>query len=177
MDLRTERTKRCIANAFIQLRSKKPLEKITVKELSDLAMVHKATFYNHYQDIYDLSEQLENETIETILNNVSHLDSLIYSPKEVTKDFIVAINSQSELFNILFSNSRQGILVQKLDYYIKERLYKKFPKYKENLEFDVALSLFIQGSFYTVLHYSEKDFSKVIDILGNMSETLMAKFR
>ena len=33
MDLRIEKTERGIKNAFIELRSKKPLEKITVKEL------------------------------------------------------------------------------------------------------------------------------------------------
>ena len=55
MDLRTERTKRSIINAFLELRSQKPLEKITVKELSELAFINKATFYTHYQDIYDLS--------------------------------------------------------------------------------------------------------------------------
>ena len=35
MDLRIERTRRSIINAFIELRSKKSLEKITIKELSD----------------------------------------------------------------------------------------------------------------------------------------------
>ena len=35
MDLRTERTKRSIANAYLELRRHKTIEKITVKELSD----------------------------------------------------------------------------------------------------------------------------------------------
>ena len=54
MDLRRQRTKNSIINAFIQLRASKPLEKITVKELSELAYINKATFYTYYQDIYDL---------------------------------------------------------------------------------------------------------------------------
>ena len=37
MDLRIQRTRKSIINAFIELRATKPLEKITVKELSDLA--------------------------------------------------------------------------------------------------------------------------------------------
>ena len=58
MDLRNQRTKKNIRNAFIELRSKKPLEKITVKELSELAFINKATFYRHYEDIYALSNEL-----------------------------------------------------------------------------------------------------------------------
>ena len=33
MDLRTEKTENAIKNAFIQLRAKKALEKVTIKEL------------------------------------------------------------------------------------------------------------------------------------------------
>ena len=56
MDMRIEKTRRSIINAFLQLRAQKPLEKITVKELSALAEINKATFYLHYRDIYELSE-------------------------------------------------------------------------------------------------------------------------
>ena len=56
MDLRIERTRKCIKDAFIELRKSKPIEKITVKELAALASINKATFYSHYNDIYDLSD-------------------------------------------------------------------------------------------------------------------------
>ncbi len=39
MDLRVQRTQRNIINAFLQLRTKKPIEKITIKELSELAYI------------------------------------------------------------------------------------------------------------------------------------------
>lgn len=45
MDMRIEKTRRSIINAFLQLRAQKPLEKITVKELSALAEINKATMY------------------------------------------------------------------------------------------------------------------------------------
>ena len=63
MDLRIEKTKKSIRNAFIELRTKKPLEKITVKELCALACINKSTFYSHYEDIYALSEAMEQETV------------------------------------------------------------------------------------------------------------------
>lgn len=48
MDLRIERTRKSIINAFIELRAHKPIEKITVKELAERAYINKATFYSHY---------------------------------------------------------------------------------------------------------------------------------
>ena len=44
MDLRIEKTERGIKNAFIELRSKKPLEKITVKELCEMACINNPRF-------------------------------------------------------------------------------------------------------------------------------------
>ena len=69
MDLRIQKTKKSIINSFLTLRSKKPLERITVKELSNAAQINKATFYLHYKDIYDLSEALENELLKTFSNS------------------------------------------------------------------------------------------------------------
>ena len=43
MDLRVEKTKRSIINAFLELRAKNP-GKITVKELCEHAWIHKSTF-------------------------------------------------------------------------------------------------------------------------------------
>ena len=80
MDLRIQKTERAIKNAFIELRSKKPLEKITVKELCELAMINKSTFYSHYEDIYALSETMEQETVASIIGSIGHLKD--YTPEK-----------------------------------------------------------------------------------------------
>ena len=63
MDIRVAKTKKSIINAFLALRSKKAIEKITVKELCEAAEINKSTFYSHFQDIYDLSEFLETQDV------------------------------------------------------------------------------------------------------------------
>ena len=70
MDIRTEKTENAIKSAFLELRAKRPLEKITVKELCALARINKSTFYTHYQDIYALSEKLEKEVVDSILQSI-----------------------------------------------------------------------------------------------------------
>ena len=62
-DLRVYKTKKAIREAFLELRKTKPLEKIKVSDVCDLAMCIRATFYRYYQDIYDLNNQLEDEAI------------------------------------------------------------------------------------------------------------------
>ena len=80
MDLRIEKTERGIKNAFIELRSRKPLEKITVKELCESARINKSTFYAHYKDIYDLSDAMEEEVVQSIANSIQHPEYLLEHP-------------------------------------------------------------------------------------------------
>ena len=77
MDLRIEKTEKGIRNAFIELRSSKPLEKITIKELCEHAYINKSTFYSHYKDIYDLSERMEEE-VSHPLPIVSRIQNILW---------------------------------------------------------------------------------------------------
>ena len=70
MDIRIEKTKTAIHNTFLELRSKKPLEKITIKELCEKAQINKSTFYSHYRDIYDLSDQLETDVVASVIEAI-----------------------------------------------------------------------------------------------------------
>ena len=66
MDIRIEKTKTAIHNTFLELRSKKPLEKITIKELCEKAQINKSTFYSHYKDIYELLDEIEEQVYQEI---------------------------------------------------------------------------------------------------------------
>ena len=174
MDLRTERTRRSIINAFIELRAKKPLEKITVKELSELALINKATFYSHYYDIYDLSEQLEREAVDTILKNIPHPDSLITDPKLGAKELAFALTSRNKLFDTLFSGSRSSVLAGRLEHGLKDKIYALHPEFKDNLEWDILLTVLIQGCFYAFkAHSKDTDINRLIEIIGNINERLL----
>ena len=65
-DRRVRRTKARLRQAMTQLLLEKDLSSITVRELTDLADVNRGTFYTHYKDIYDMLEQLENETFSEL---------------------------------------------------------------------------------------------------------------
>lgn len=176
MDLRIQRTRKNIINAFIELRASKPLEKITIKELSDLAFINKATFYTHYKDIYDLAEQLENEAIISVLNDIPHPEYLITHPKQGTYELTSAFLRQGNLFNILFSGTRQGMLIERIENNLKEKIYSIYPEYKTNLEKELLLSVLIYGNFRTLMNHTNENFDKVIEILGNISECLMQSY-
>lgn len=53
-DLRIRRTYKLLRNALIELIQEKPFDKISVTDICDRAMVHRATFYSHFEDKYRL---------------------------------------------------------------------------------------------------------------------------
>ena len=48
-----------LAESLIELSAKKPIDKITIKEITDKAGVIRPTFYNHFQDKYELIDVYE----------------------------------------------------------------------------------------------------------------------
>ena len=86
MDLRTKKTRQSIFNAFLELRARCPLEKITVKELCAKAVIHKSTFYAHYQDLYDLADTLETEVVDQVLDSIQNPEYALERPAEFIRE-------------------------------------------------------------------------------------------
>ena len=158
MDIRIEKTERAIKNAFLELRSRKPLGKITVKELCSLAAINKSTFYSHYEDIYALSDKMESETIVSVLKNISsQQEEPFKNPDVFTRNLYMALISNNTLINLLFSGTEKARLGDCLETELKRLICEKYPDYKEDPQRDIMLSFCIQGCFHAYLNNQEKD--------------------
>ena len=54
-------TKKRLKEALLTLLQKKPVNEISVTELSELADVNRGTFYFHYTDVYDILYKTQDE--------------------------------------------------------------------------------------------------------------------
>lgn len=66
MDLRVRYTRMVIEESFLKLLQEKPVSKITVTEICQLAHINRGTFYKHYPDVPGLLEAMEEELFEQI---------------------------------------------------------------------------------------------------------------
>ena len=148
MDRRIERTRRAIINTFLELRSKKAIEKISIKELCEGAGINKSTFYAHFQDIYDLSEQLETQVAADILSDIGHPEELFAHPEEFTRRLYYAFLAQEHLIHILFSGSREGLLVERIEQSLKEMIRLLSPGLLDDPAADTLFTLEIYGEYY-----------------------------
>ena len=169
MDIRIEKTKRSITNTFLELRSKKPLEKISIKELCEKAMINKSTFYAHYKDIYDLSERLENEVVNSVIASIQHPEKIFEDPSVFTQELFLGCLSVDTLIQTLFSGTRSGELVRKMEIHLKKLIYSSHPEYKKDFLKNVLLTYNIYGSYYAFFENRKYGDAKTVSAIGEIS--------
>ncbi len=96
---RTQMTKRIVKEALIELLSKKPMNKVTVKEICEVADINRSTFYAYYEDQYDLFDEIEDD----IIKKTPKIN--IYKDENTEKKlltFFEFIEENKEVYKILF---------------------------------------------------------------------------
>lgn len=156
MNRRSRKTREEITHAFLELLNKKPLRSITVKEVAENADVTRATFYSHYNDIYDLLEQARQEAIEYV---VSILDRSFPAGdiRAFTAELFSFFENKEETFAlILGENGDMSFLVSAL-HELQERksaLLKEYQGEPVTAEKDTYLDyqfLFLSGGVLHIL--------------------------
>ena len=69
-----ERTDRDITNALLKVMEKKSLEKISVQDILDEAMVNRSTFYQHFPDKYAVLERLQDKYVKAMTQLIDEIN-------------------------------------------------------------------------------------------------------
>lgn len=81
-----------LAESLIELSAKKPIDKITIKEITDKAGVIRPTFYNHFQDKYELIEWIIKtellEPIKPLLNAGMIFEAIVLMLNNITANSV-----------------------------------------------------------------------------------------
>ena len=148
-DLRVYKTKKAIREAFLELRKTKPLEKIKVSDVCDLAMCIRATFYRYYQDIYDLNNQLEDEAINRLVSTFEDKEALLFKTESYLKALYISLEQNYDYYYTLF-HDRKDVLTIKIE---KQTLEFYKTRYATNMEEEILISFIIHGILYTIDEY------------------------
>ena len=75
LDARKRYTRMVLKQSLLTLLKEKPINKISVKEVCELAQLNRATFYAHYSDCFALLESIENELIRVFEQSLHYVNS------------------------------------------------------------------------------------------------------
>lgn len=114
-------TKKRLYESLMRLVGKKPLNQVTVKELTDDADVNRSTFYFHYQDVDSMVLEMEDRFLQdfsvalTALENKSH-------------DFIAilvnCLENHIDLCHLLLGSNGDMAFVEKMKNIVAEKCSK-----------------------------------------------------
>lgn len=119
-------TKDNIAQAFWLLYTKKRIDQIHVKEITDLAGYNRATFYQYFTDIYDVLDYIEKDLLDYV-GNYAAFNLQSASNETIIQSFTELYLTRGEMFSILLSEQGDPRFSDKL----KESL---FPVFKQTLQ-------------------------------------------
>lgn len=147
MDLRVVKTKKNIRDAFLELRKKHTLDEIKVNALCEKAMVNKTTFYNHYQDIYELSDELEKEVLEDFLKNFKDIDMMLTDSDRFINGMHAALEVENDMLRIVYKDKMDELI---------ERMETTIQKYYAK-EDKMLISFLIGGSVHLMMKSKNKN--------------------
>ncbi len=182
-DFRSARTQRHLREALCELMHEKPINKITIRELTEKAEIARCTFYLHYDSIFGMVNSIENDMLSDFREG---LKSIL---KENRDSKILVF----ELVTFSFQHKYDNLPYSKLLYiypghpeflgqYTKiviEELCKAFPE-EHKAEMTTALNFNFSGIIAMIQEWilneikeSPEDMSKrVINIVSNGSAYL-----
>lgn len=194
IDTRVSRTKKLLKSALCELAKTKPVEKITIKEITDKSGVARGTFYLHYNSIYEM----RNEIVDDALNYTKELLS-VYHGEYTTEIYQNVLSDLADYFYndlprcyFLFSNQHFRIEFAKEIEDVYYYLWKK----ETNVDLDSAdwemligyhlaglercidfwiadEQRFTKAEFLKMLSFLDTEFDKVInDFLENKARKL-----
>lgn len=94
-------TKRAIKQSLMELLTTKNLDKITVKDIVLKCAINRNTFYYHYQDIYEVLEDIFNDEVR---KQSEEADSF---KQALAQAYAFVLNQKKVILNIYESSQRE----------------------------------------------------------------------
>lgn len=97
MDLRVQKTRAAIKEAFKEMVCEMDADDITVKELADRAHIHRKTFYLHYTSIEALFEDMLQDIADSYFEQIDTVDPSMPT-EDVNRIFFLHLAGQEPFY-------------------------------------------------------------------------------
>lgn len=163
-----------ISTALIDLTDKKPIDKITVKDIVEMCSITRQTFYYHFQDIMDVIEWSMKQRMEEILEKSLNASSM----QEAVRILVSSIEEHPEIINKLLSSQKreqtERLLISTIRAYMQEMIDKKelFMDMKRS-DIEMAMNFYSYAIVGILLEITHKRKNADLDLISRQICQLM----
>lgn len=173
-NLRKNKTNELLSKALIELLKEKSFEDIKLNEICDKALVHKTTFYNHFQDKYELLYYVVKNIQENMEMNIDSSKGIINYYLEMAKEYIKNIKENAEFYNCVLKSNQNGICLDIFYNLCVDDVKNKIHNHKNNIPVpsNYIAKFYVSAVFSLITEWvvngmqeSEEEIIKYLEIL------------
>lgn len=145
--------------AFWKLYEKKPIEKISVRELCEIAGYNRTTFYNYYIDIYDLLEYAIEDLTQPIKDALEKIDDIkiLFEGDAIQKLVLFILKRNNYCIELLIKHRQYDILVEKMKAILFSAIRQKTEGKSLNKNIEYIAAYHFSAVFGILKHWFEAD--------------------
>lgn len=174
IDSRVRYTKMVLKEALLNILQSKPIGKVTIKEICEVADLNRGTFYLHYNEPNDLLREIENEFVD---ENMKYFSPYIRESNDV--------NYLAGLFNCIMKNQEICIILmgphgapqflERIQSMMRDNILDQwqteFPEYdRRDLEF--VYEFIMPGAMHLILNWAKNNDNLTTESLARRLDRL-----
>ena len=177
-DRRVRKTKKALREGLAELLTKKNIQHITVRELTDKADVHRSTFYANFKDVYELYSHMEDNIIQEIEGIISV--DCAFKPRIFFNDLLDYINKNKQISRLFFGGNISTDFFERLIGLFKNACIdawcKEYSVTNVTEEIDYCVQFCLSGGLGAIGMWVAKDFEypmeKLVEMLSEIDSSI-----
>lgn len=152
-----KKTKKAFEESLVYLAKDHQLNKISVKELCEVAQLSRNAFYFHYKDINDLIDSIENSLISEVADILQDMGKVGF-PRNIyaTIDgFIDLFEARRDTVLMLMDKSFSTSFTERVSKMFSDFNYEYFKQFngdRSRISYEFFY-IYLSGGFYDVVRY------------------------
>lgn len=172
------RTQNLLKNGLAELMLTKPVQNITVKELTDYVNLNRGTFYLHYRDIQDLLENMENDMLDEFIeiNNSYKREELNGKPFPLIYELYKFLGKNADFIKLVFLTNQEINFKNRLKDIIRERCIHDWDLIFAHTDpelSDIYSSYVLSGCIGIIENWVLNDMHQTPEELARLTENIM----
>ena len=161
----SKKTRNELRKAFAELlQEKKVIKNITIKELVSKAGITRATFYTHYNNIYEIAEEIQDDFLKVLFHNIDNLNSTETLREQIDR-VTQHLKENEELYRMLLASDETLIFINRLNRLMTKGLSEFIINHKcEDKQLNI--NFYVDGITSVTLKYFRNELNTSIDELS-----------
>lgn len=179
-DQRIKVTKILIKEALSKLLQEKGFDKISIKELCELAGINRGTFYSHYKDLNELQNKIYDEFLDSFQNaflpNLNNANKATLTSEEMILSILSFLEQNKDLCIIMLHSQKRDEFINQLAEIGKNivtAIYPKVLKIENMIDIELFYHFVSGGSIEILIQWISQGCEAKANILASKLNKLI----